>query len=225
LSTTCEGKDKGICNLNLALQLITDVRDNFPVCPSPPLPIDCEEVLQRDFKAIPNPIDVYCDMVTDGGGWTVIQRRGDFHGPIDYFYKDWQSYKKGFGDIEKEFWLGNENIFGLSNQRYALYDTFANDDEDHKYMLHISGYKGDAGDSMIGVHNEQKFSTKDKNDNFPGATSCAQLYKGGWWYNQCHVSNLNGQYLKSYADGVIWRSWKGYHESLGWTEIKIKDVK
>lgn len=37
----------------------------------------------------------------------VIQRRGNFSRPNDYFFKDWSNYKKGFGDLEKDFWLGN----------------------------------------------------------------------------------------------------------------------
>ncbi|XP_013792457.2 techylectin-5A-like [Limulus polyphemus] len=50
---------------------------------------------------------VYCDMDTDGGGWTVIQRRGNHGNPKDYFFRPWADYKVGFGDIQKEFWLGD----------------------------------------------------------------------------------------------------------------------
>ncbi|CAL1287174.1 unnamed protein product, partial [Larinioides sclopetarius] len=90
----------------------------------------------------------------------VIQRRGDFNRSEDYFFKDWASYKKGFGDVDKDFWKGNDNIFALTNQRlssirfdlqatdgerrYAHYDSFWIDDENNNYTFHIKDYIGDA---------------------------------------------------------------------------------
>ena len=53
-----------------------------------------------------------------------------------------------------------------------------------------------------------QFSTND-NDNDEKDYSCAQKFKGAWWYKHCHESNLNGLYLNgshsSEADGVNWR--------------------
>ena len=62
-------------------------------------------------------IQVYCDQTTDGGVWAVIQRRID--GSLDFF-RDWENYKKGFGNLQNEFWLGNENILTLTLQGLYL---------------------------------------------------------------------------------------------------------
>lgn len=51
----------------------------------------------------------------------VIQRRDDFGEPRENFNRDWSDYKNGFGDPAKEFWLGNENIYMLTNNEdYSL---------------------------------------------------------------------------------------------------------
>jgi len=82
-------------------------------------------------------------------------------------------------------------------------------------------FEGDSMSAQLGY----KFSTKDQdNDNYEG--SCAQTYKGGWWYGNCHRSNLNGYYYngyhESFADGVNWYHWKEYNYSLKYTEMKVK---
>ena len=47
---------------------------------------------------------VYCDMITDGGGWIVIQRNKK-DSQLN-FNKNWTDYEEGFGDLNKEFWYG-----------------------------------------------------------------------------------------------------------------------
>jgi len=75
-------------------------------------------------------------------------------------------------------------------------------------------------------HLGNKFSTRDRDNDWASHESCAVVYKGAWWYRACHSSNLNGLYLRgshtSYADGVNWAQWKGAHYSLRFTEMKIK---
>ena len=111
------------------------------------------------------PIQVLCDMTMDGGGWTVFQRRLD--GSVD-FYLGWESYKNGFGNLNGELWLGNDNLHRLTavdnvmmrvdledfdgNITYAEYKTFKVAGEADKYQLLIGGYNGTAGDSMTGRH-------------------------------------------------------------------------
>ena len=70
--------------------------------------------------------------------------------------------------------------------------------------------------------NGQPFATKDRDN----SGNCVERFKGGWWYEKCHDSNLNGLYLNgshtTFADGVNWRQWKGYNYSLKRSEMKIR---
>ncbi|XP_078661031.1 ficolin-2-like [Branchiostoma floridae x Branchiostoma belcheri] len=183
--------------------------------------------------------NVFCDMDTDGGGWTLFQRRRD--GSED-FYRGWADYKTGFpSNLNGEFWLGNDNLYRLAvqkvyqlrvdmedvegNKAYAAYDTFAISPESQNYKLHIGTYSGTAGDSLT-YHDGKPFSTKDR-DNDEITSSCAQWYKGAWWYTSgCHYSNLNGLYHlgthEGNSDGVNWYHWKGNNYSLKRTEMKLR---
>ncbi|KAK0076088.1 hypothetical protein PV326_011079 [Microctonus aethiopoides] len=97
-------------------------------------------------------------------GERVIQRRDDFGDSKENFNRDWADYKNGFGDPAREFWLGNENIYMLTNnedyslrveledfegnKRYAQYSHFKIYSEGEYYKLEIDGYEGNAGDSL-----------------------------------------------------------------------------
>uniref|UniRef100_T1J7A9 Fibrinogen C-terminal domain-containing protein n=1 Tax=Strigamia maritima TaxID=126957 RepID=T1J7A9_STRMM len=183
----------------------------------------------------PIPFKVHCDMETEGGGWTLFQRRDNYN-KHENFYRNWHDYKMGFGDLNKEFWLGNEHLYILTNQdhvtlrvdledfdenkSWAYYSKFQIADEKNNYKITIDGYSGNAGNSLN--INDALFTTFDKND----VNECSKTYKGGWWYTKCHAANLNGLYLRgnhtTYADGVDWQTWRGYHYSLKVTEMKLR---
>ena len=174
---------------------------------------DCEELFSAGFKEngvyIVNPtskasFEVYCDMKTDGGGWTVFHKR--FRGYIDFF-RGWDEYKNGFGDVRGEFWLGNEKIHQLTENssqlrveiktkndgdKYAKYSTFTVTNEVSKYTLFVGSYSGTAKDKLA-YHNGMAFTTKDR-DNDKNRDNCAVGGKGAWWYSSCWNSNLNCNY-------------------------------
>ncbi|XP_060948499.1 fibrinogen C domain-containing protein 1-like [Limanda limanda] len=171
-------------------------------------------------------LPVYCDMETEGGGWTVFQRR--FDGSVT-FNRGWSDYREGFGDPGGEHWLGNQQLHLLSNQgqhslrvdlqdwshahRHALYHSFRTEGEENRYRLHVSGFTGTAEDSFGWYHDHQGFSTPDTGN------ICAEISHSGWWFRQCFHANLNGVYYKGgrYTqkaqnllgpDGIVWFSWK-----------------
>ncbi|CAH1224818.1 ANGPTL1 [Branchiostoma lanceolatum] len=187
-------------------------------------------------------VEVYCDMDTAGGGWTVIQRRQD--GSVPFWNRTWEEYKQGFGDVNGEYWLGNENIHLLTTQksytlridmsdwegesRFAVYSTFRVSGESDGYRLTIYGFTGDVEDYMA-YNNRQQFSTVDR-DNDVHSVHCSQVYggQGGWWFRACSFSNLNGRYQGNcggsciVGQDVVWANWRGFSYSLKSVSMKIR---
>ena len=175
---------------------------------------DCQELFSAGFKEsgvyTVNPtnkasFEVFCDMKTDGGGWTVFHKR--FNGAWD-FYRGWEEYIKGFGDIRGEFWLGNEKIHQLTEipsqlrveiktkndgDKYAKYSTFTVTNEASNYTLFVGFYSGTATDKLT-YHNGMAFSTKDRDNDETSGNNCAVNCNGAWWYNSCSHSSLNSNY-------------------------------
>uniref|UniRef100_A0A671R203 Zmp:0000000846 n=1 Tax=Sinocyclocheilus anshuiensis TaxID=1608454 RepID=A0A671R203_9TELE len=181
------------------------------------------------------PVRVYCDMSTDGGGWMVFLRRQ--RGKVD-FYRNWRNYSAGFGDTNDEFWLGLSNLHKITSAGqyelrvdlrdgqesvFAVYDKFYIADPRSRYKIQIGAYSGTAGDSLS-YHQNRPFSTYD-NDNDIAVTNCALSYKGAFWYKNCHRVNLMGKYGdSSHSKGINWFHWKGHEHSIPFAEMKIRPV-
>lgn len=219
-------------------------------------PKDCDEVYQSggmkflgDYYIMVRPeraaapFKTVCKII-DGAGWTVIQRRQDGR---ENFSRDWKDYKNGFGDLQDEFWLGNEKLHLLTTQDdyelkidmedwsgkryYAEYDRFRVSSEEDQYRLYVSGYHGTAGDSLTPYwrsHDGMPFSTRDRDNDNRFYDNCADHYGGGWWYNDCFESHLNGRYYQNGShenyfvrNGIQWNSIHSY-SSLKYVEMLIK---
>jgi len=188
----------------------------------------------------PNGMEVFCDLNTDGGGWTVFQRRQDGSTAFD---RNWDSYKNGFGKNAKEFWLGNDAIHDVTQQRmyelrvdmtgfddgksyFAVYDQFAVGSEKENYKLYLGKYaKGDAGDGLKG-HAGKPFSTMDSDHDNSRSGNCAELYGGGgWWYDRCYDANLNGIYAnRHYYETIVWYPLHRNHEPMKYVEMKFRPI-
>uniref|UniRef100_A0A7M5WRM1 Fibrinogen C-terminal domain-containing protein n=1 Tax=Clytia hemisphaerica TaxID=252671 RepID=A0A7M5WRM1_9CNID len=55
---------------------------------------------------------VYCHMQAAEGGWMAFQRR--FDGSVNFFGRNWEEFKNGFGNPEGEYYLGNELLHLLT---------------------------------------------------------------------------------------------------------------
>ena len=200
------------------------------VLPHPPFPYPVVRPNQQSRFDFP----YLCDTLTEGGGWLVIQRRTS--GSVD-FYRNWDEYKKGFGSLDEDFWLGNDKIHAITTSgtyelritlkykgksSFAHYSTFSLSDEKSNYILHLGAYEGTAGDSLS-YHNGRPFTTRDRDNDEHEGTNCAEANLGAWWYGACHSSNLNGKWGEKPYKGPEWRKVSD-SEPLSFTEMKIRLV-
>jgi len=149
-------------------------------------------------------------------GWIIIHQ----HLGLTFNWNlSWADYKAGFGSIDADFWLGLEKVHLLtSSQPFRLrvemqqkptnlwysaeYWSFQIGDElNDKYRLEVSGYSGDAGDSLMYegdwngngnfgayYHNGMKFTTHDQDNDDKASKNCAVARGGGWWYKNCYMA-------------------------------------
>ena len=194
------------------------------------------DMCNNDAENVPT----FCECDNEGV-WTTIQRRLD--GCVD-FYRNWTEYKQGFGNINGEYWLGNDAIHQITSTvsytlkvvltdwigatKYAKYATFTIADETDGYRLTLGSYSGSAGNSMS-QNNGQQFSTWDRDNDLYADVSCAQADSSAWWYNHCGIANLNGLYLDANAEGsprtpkgIFWYHWHGWYYSFKETKMMIK---
>ena len=179
----------------------------------------------------------FCDAVSDGGGWLVVQRRQD--GSVD-FNRTWVEYEEGFGNLDGEFWYGLHPLHCLTNQgqwqlridftfsngtkSYLFYNYFRIGPASSQYQLNVAEFSGITTDPFHDWHatNGMKFTTKDRDNDLATFRNCAVLSGrgrdgGGWWYRNCALLHLNHQYLH-----IVMSLNRRWHYSISFTEMKIR---
>ncbi|KAE8294026.1 Angiopoietin-related protein 4 Angiopoietin-like protein 4 Precursor [Larimichthys crocea] len=181
------------------------------------------------------PFNVLCEMTAEGG-WTVIQKR---HDGSQNFNQLWETYKRGFGSLNGEFWLGLENIHSLSKQgqyvlqvelvsgqageqqqqQQAAQYHFQLDGEDKKFTLHLQeeSSSGDQEKIMTTGTSGLPFSTADRDNDLAADINCAEQLSGGWWFSSCGESNLNGKYPRRPS---TLRRHQSRRQGMFWTSAK-----
>ncbi|CAC5404491.1 Fibrinogen-like protein A,Ficolin-1,Angiopoietin-related protein 7,Ficolin-2,Tenascin [Mytilus coruscus] len=151
------------------------------ILPSVSRPKDCSYLDKKLDKS-----GVYKIYPDNGTGFDVFVNRMD---GSESFNRKWKDYENGFGNLKKEFWLGNTNLQRLTSRvntemrvemknfkgekRFAKYSMFKVGDAASKYKLTVKGFTGNAGDAMK-YHNGLAFSTKDKDNDRNRSGNCAQ---------------------------------------------------
>lgn len=166
----------------------------------------------RNADSIPLPKNqsyfrVWCDMYGPHGGWILLQERSDLK---FNFYRDWDSYEKGFGFPGTGYWLGNSYLhaityrmrqelrveflddFDKENQPlYLGYDYFKVSSPSTGYLLQVGERIGKVVD-VLSYANNSKFSTWDRDNDKVDDRACAKNERGAWWYGKsCDLPNLN----------------------------------
>lgn len=140
------------------------------------------------YRSVGKSQRLFCDMDTAGGGWIVFGRRF-LNLNYGFWDKTWEKYVKGFGLLDKEFWLGLNKLYKLTTRsqvfaqlrfdmdngaKWAQYDTFAVGGPETNYTLTIGNYSGGNLPDMFSLHNGWQFIV--------GSPHCNWGNGVGWWY-------------------------------------------
>ncbi|XP_034533813.1 angiopoietin-related protein 4-like [Notolabrus celidotus] len=210
---------------------------------------DCHELFVQGQRASgvytiqpesSQPFNVLCEMTSEGG-WTVVQKRLD---GSQNFNQLWESYRRGFGNLHGEFWLGLENIHSLSKQGQYVLQVEVSDGAGQQEVARYE-FQLDGEEKMFALNLQPEsegqnimttgdagvpFSTADRDNDLAKDANCANMLSGGWWFSSCGDSNLNGKYPRRWStlrrhhtrrQGMFWTSSEGQKTPVKTTLLKI----
>uniref|UniRef100_A0A6B0V8X7 Putative ficolin/ixoderin n=1 Tax=Ixodes ricinus TaxID=34613 RepID=A0A6B0V8X7_IXORI len=219
--------------------------------------VSCSQLKRKGFNVtgiyeiyiLGKPKNVTCDMTSDGGGWTVIQRRSEDEEGEKFFERNLTEYERGFGTAGGSFWIGLDNLhammsfpngqqalrivldisYGWGKKTVVHYRKFYVDSKNKKYNLTIEEYdheKTSKGYDAFSGHNGHVFDIK-KGDQ---GTCRNEILSGGWWFKKCNEANLNGRKLgvsTAEKPGITWiinGEPKSYQYTYKKVEMQIRDA-
>ncbi|XP_045610901.1 microfibril-associated glycoprotein 4 [Procambarus clarkii] len=218
-------------------------------------PADCLGYRRRGFNtsgvfniypgSCCQPVTVWCDMTTEGGGWVIMLARGP-QMVQENFARLWEDYKTGFGNPHREYWIGNEVIHRMTekvptvlridaedfegNRKFGEWRKFSIANETELYRLSVGDiWVASTLRDDLAYNNQMAFTTLDR-DNDNNKDNCAKLRTGGgWWYKDCSYCTPNSLMIDTdhYYNSSTWYHWNTSREaftSLRWLQLKFRPL-
>ncbi|PIK61435.1 putative microfibril-associated glycoprotein 4-like [Apostichopus japonicus] len=164
-----------------------------------------------------NGIQAYCEMTSNGGGWTFLQRRSS--ASVDV-YRTWDEYKNGFEHPSRDHWLGYNAMHYSNSQQFSTHDR---DNDDWSSYDCAEGHRGAWW--FRGNHHCQRDNSTDYC--MSNCRYCNMFRDGNDDCVLCADAHLNGVYGE-YNENAQGKNifWGGIKKgcSLQYTEMKIRPV-
>ena len=157
------------------------------------------------------------DVQTLVEGLSYVQLRED--GSTN-FTPGWNKCVDGFGNVNREYWLGNEVIHQLTyetnyslhidmwdwvgRQRYYQWKNFRVAPETDFYRLFVTDFEGGTGEDSLTYQSGMQFSTFDRDNDV--------------WFSHCAQKDLAGRWYKDGIFRIEWNvCWRGSNTIIsGW---------
>ncbi|MCF7846946.1 MAG: FG-GAP-like repeat-containing protein [Candidatus Gracilibacteria bacterium] len=215
-----------------------------------PLPRSCSEILAKgnstgdglytiDPLGTGSGFQAYCDMTTDGGGWTLVwSNTRDTAGTASSGFTwdqslyttssvngtlgtDLTAFDQFLGLAQWET-LGDELRIDWAPETSAtaqqrMYADFSFD-EANNYTLQLSNpdqkldVVGSGLPGLYSTHNNRPFTTIDADNDSHSSANCASSYGNPWWYVACWSGNISGYNVD---DGAYWTGASGSSTAQG----------